>query len=290
MTTLTEAIATGQGVERPFRCTEHDDTMASASVNVVKGLWFCFACHASGSIDKTRAPKVEELKMMMEPNKIPRVYDSAFMELYNSPNYWLSRFPDWACWWTGMGEDPFTGDATFPVHTGSGLLAGVGRRKEQGEPRYLYPRHWSAANSMFGMRGRFTPVDVLMVVEGAGDATAGWEIGMPTLAVYGSGVHLPQYALIARCNPKLVLWGFDMDKAGVLAYSRAKKDTAGVYKSARVCWPGNDPADASPQERIDAVISAVGTTGYRADHTLDQMVDRVVAIRRKYQAEMEGRA
>jgi len=296
MTTLIEAVESGQGIERPFRCTEHEDHMASASVNVVKGVWFCHACHASGAIDKKKAPKVAELQQMMEPEKIPRIYDPLFLELYNQPgDYWLSRFSEWAAWFTGLGEDPFTGDAIFPVHTGNGLLAGVGRRHvnpEDGVSRYLYPKGWSAASSLFGMGGQYHQVDVLTVVEGAADATACWEVGMPALATYGSGFHLPQFELVARCNPKLLLYGFDMDDAGRRATNCAEASLQGRYITARIDWrPGGDPAEATPKQRVSAILEAVASAGDTrdADEACYRMEDLVRAIRHDYKESMEDR-
>ena len=70
--TLEDAIAVGQGVERPCRCPVHDDSQASASVNVIKGVWYCHACFASGTVDGKKTPSVDSLKAMMEPEKIAR--------------------------------------------------------------------------------------------------------------------------------------------------------------------------------------------------------------------------
>jgi DNA primase len=266
VTTLTEALTSGRGVERPFRCTEHEDHMASASVNVLKGVWFCFACRASGHVDKNKAPKVEELQQMMESEKIPRIYDEAFLELYDTPDYWLSRFPAWLCWQMQLGSDPFTGDATFPVHTKQGKLAGVGRRTLNGEPKYKYPHAWSAASSLFGMGGKSHNVTVLTLVEGAADASSITEVGATAAAVYGSGIHLPQYELIARCNPKYLLIGFDMDEAGERAAKQAMHDMRGLYAGmARVHWPKNDPSACAPDQRREALLEAVRRCGYLED-------------------------
>ena len=290
MSTLAEVLVSGQGIERPFRCTEHEDHMASASVNVLKGVWFCFACHASGYVDKKRVAKLEELQIMMEPENIPRIYDDGFLELYDSPDYWLSRFPAWVCWSMGLGSDPFTGDATFPVHTGKGLLAGVGRRKlDPGDgPRYVYPRYWSAASSLFGAGGRYEPLQILVLVEGAADSTSCAEIGANAFAVYGSGVHLPQYELIARHNPDIVLIGFDMDEAGERAAKAAVSDMVGRYDIARVSWPGNDPAACSPEQRTEALMMAVRSSGYRHGERIKKDWDkRASTTSAKYQKYLE---
>ena len=153
--TLEEALAKGRGTERPFRCHEHDDTQASASVNVVKGVWFCHACHAKGVTAGKRAPKVTELEAMLEPERVARRYSPAWLETFTdweTPIYWDNRLPRWLTWYLKMGQDPFTGSPTFPVHTASGILAGVGRRAvdPQAKPKYRYPAHGSAAVSLGG--------------------------------------------------------------------------------------------------------------------------------------------
>jgi hypothetical protein len=275
--TLTEALASGQGIERPFRCEAHNDTHASASVNVVKMVWYCYACHESGGVDKKKkAPEIDALlELMISPDRIGRIYPEAYLRLYDNPGYWLGRFPAWLCSEMGLGEDPFTGDGIFPVHTGEGRLAGVGRRhlfaEEVGEAkikvegtRYLYPKAWSASQTLFGTRGRWTTHPVIIMVEGAADATAIWEVGAPGFAVYGSGVHLPQVDLVYRMAPKLILLGFDMDEAGEKAVSRAFGDLSRIAPVARVRWPRarKDPAATPYATRKEILHRAVADAGY----------------------------
>ena len=38
------------GDQAKVRCPFHDDERPSCSVNLAKGLWHCFACHASGNV------------------------------------------------------------------------------------------------------------------------------------------------------------------------------------------------------------------------------------------------
>ena len=291
MTTLDEAIATGQGLERPFRCTEHDDSQASASVNVAKGVWFCHACQASGVVGAKKAPKLEELKAMLEPERAARVYPAAYLELFDDAAYWRTRFAPWACHAMGLGSDPFSGDATFPVHTPGGLLAGVGRRHidpEDKRARYLYPRRWSASMTLFGTGGRYPPLPVLTLVEGAADATACWEVGMPALAVYGAGVHLPQRDLLARYNPRLILLGFDMDEAGERGVSGAFKALAKIAPMARVRWPEKDPGECDKAQRRAAVTNAVGRSGY-GGNVLTMMAVNIATMTSAYDRYVEER-
>ena len=216
--TLEEALSNGQGMERPFCCPEHGDTVASASVNVLKGVWFCHACQASGRVDgKAKAPSATELMSMLDPEKAPRVYADAYLELFcRHDGYWSTRHPAWVCYALGMGQDPLSGDATFAVHTPSGRLAGVGRRMadpQDKRSRYRYPPNWSSASCIGGTTGRYPATPVVALVEGMADAAAVWATGCPAIAVWGAGLHAPQVEHVTRLNPTAALIGFDMVSA-----------------------------------------------------------------------------
>lgn len=282
--TLEEAIATGQGIERPFRCHVHEDTNASASVNVLKMVWFCHACMAKGAVDSKRAPKIEELEAMLDPERVARRYPEAWLELHtrwSTPIYWDDRFPRWLMWNLKMGQDPFTNNPTFPVHTAAGVLAGVGMRnnalaKDEKGPRYLYPPHWSASVSLFGRGSAMSGYPILCLVEGAADTAAVIETGCPALGTYGAGIHLPQIELIAQHNPKLILLGFDMDDAGEKAVSRAFGQLGRMAELVRVKWPKKDPGESPVRARKEALLRAVGKTRYggNASTTLRSWDDR----------------
>jgi len=273
--TLAEALTHGEGIERPFRCEQHDDNHASASVNVLKMVWYCYTCHASGAADKKKAPSNDALESMISPDRLARVYPQSYLALFADPGYWLTRFPDWLCHEMGLGQDPFTGDGVFPVHTGEGLLAGIGRRRlvteivgekkiEVQGTRYLYPKVWAASQTLFGSAGRWQTHPVIALVEGAADASACWEVGAPGFAVYGSGLHLPQIDLVARMQPRLVLLGFDMDEAGEKAVTRAFGALAGIAPMKRVRWPrrDKDPAGTPYGLRKEILHRTVVDAGY----------------------------
>ena len=269
MTTLEEAMTSGQGIERPFRCEVHDDSQASASVNVLKGVWFCHACHASGKVGDKKAPKPEELLAMLEPEKAARVYPEAWLELFTiAPDddeaYWRQRFTPWVIWSMGLGQDPFSGSATFPVYTPGGKLAGVGKRfvDEEGNKRYMYPRGWSAAMQVGGTRGRTTATPVVCITEGYADATSVWEVGCAAVAQWGSQLHKPQIEMIARMAPKLILLGQDMDEAGERGVSMAFKQLHRIAPLKRVYWPRKDPAASSAGHRLEALEKAVSAADY----------------------------
>lgn len=254
--TLEEALAEGRGEERPFRCHVHDDTSASASVNVTKGVWYCFACFASGTVDGKKVPSVSDLQAMIEPEEAVRHYPETYLELFDAPkSYWHSRFPDWLIRKEALGQDPFTGHATFPVRTPEGVLAGVGRRDPDPEakPRYKYPPRWSAARVLDGLT-TVPRTEVVVLTEGAADRISLTECAIAALGCYGAGLHKPQVELLLRRAPKLVLLGFDMDTAGDRA-----ADLTGLLlwkhqiKTKRVHWPKKDPADCTVSERMTAI-------------------------------------
>ena len=93
--TLAEALATGRGTERPFCCTEHDDTFASASVNVLKGVWYCYACGAHGVIEGEHVPTVEEALAILAGTAPPRVLAEAWLDVFDADHaspYWTGRY------------------------------------------------------------------------------------------------------------------------------------------------------------------------------------------------------
>lgn len=261
--TLDEVLANGRGVERPFCCPVHGDSNASASVNVLKGVWYCYACGASGRTDgKTKAPSTADLEAMLQPEIGVRIYPEAYLELFEREDgYWQTRFPDWLCKAEQLGWDPFTGQATYPVRTPQGKLAGVVRRDPDGQPKYKYPYRWSASTTLSGLGAPRT--DHVVLVEGRPDRVALAEVGIPALGAYGAGLHFPQVELLVRRAPSVVLIGFDMDEAGEKAAERtAELLRPHDIETRLVVWPAKDPGDCSPEQRVDAVAEAVGGRVY----------------------------
>lgn len=270
--TLEDALASGQGIERPFSCPDpkHEDKNASASVNVLKGVWVCYACHAKGSAGSAKAPSVDSLMQMLEPEKVARVYPEDYLRVFDIEGqraYWHDRFPDYLVWAAGLGEDPITGHATFPVRTPRGTLAGVGRRvrdedvaqaKEDGTnaSRYKYPAKWAASGSLPCL----VRPNVVVLVEGYADACSLWEIGVPAAPVFGSALHFPQVELLLRMRPDHVVLGMDDDEAGhrgraisLSALSRTALDVS------TMTWHyAKDPAACTPEQRRRRLVSVVG--------------------------------
>lgn len=280
MGTLADALIIGEGIERPFRCEEHDDHSASASVNILKGVWCCYACGAAGAVDAKKSPSTEAIEIMLNPDKHCRTYPEAYLELFaNDLGNFAERFPPWLRWHAKLGCDPLTGDATFPVYTHRVQLAGVGRRKEhpkEGESRYAYPPRWSASRSVF-VAGK--PADVLVLVEGAADASAVAQTGAFAFGLYGSGLHKPQIDLIMRLSPRLVVIALDADEAGYRAthggFTKSGNYVKGVEElldklvnMTVVDWAQagqKDPADTPLEHRRQLLAESVIGAGYRPD-------------------------
>lgn len=286
--TLEDALDSGRGTERPFTCPVGEHSHPTASVNVVKGVWFCYSCQAKGAVDSTRVPTNAELEAMLDPEAAARRYPSSWLTTFGVGGYWEARFPAWLCWWQGFGEDPWTGEGTYPVHTEAGTLAGVGRRAltEGPWPKYKYPRGWSASRALFGSRGGYRHHDVLMLVEGAADAAAGWEVGCPTFATFGSGVHAPQVDLIARMTPRLILLGQDNDAAGHAGAQQAFQALGHLCEVARVDWGADkDPAEPPPEHRLE-LIQAMVPVGLFPD--VDRWSTTVMTVMAMHKKETDG--
>lgn len=269
MTSLEDALAFGRGEERPFRCPVHGDSNASASVNVSKGVWFCHACHASGRVDDARVPTINELEAMMEPERAVRRYPESWLATFGIGGYWLDRFPEWMCWFAGMGTDPWFGQGTYPVYTRSGTLAGVCRRSVLDEgPKYRYPRGWSASQQLATPRKMSYPGEIVVLVEGYADAIALWEAGISAYACFGAGLHLPQLEHLAiLASGKAIALGFDADEAGGLAAERTEQmlDRECIW----IDWSeagAKDPAELDVTDRRAAVLESVSAQGYRGSH------------------------
>lgn len=265
----------------------HGDASASASVNVAKMVWYCYACHAKGAVDSNRVPTVDELLAMLEPEQAVREFADSWLETYGHGGYWADRFPLWLCELLGMGEDPWTGEGTYPVHTPRGRLAGVARRYAMPGPgpKYKYPFAWSASRTLFGTRGRWSHHEIVVPVEGAADAAAVIETGFQGLSTYGSGIHVPQIELIAAMQPRLILLGFDNDDAGERATGQAWIALNPLAEVGFIEWENaKDPAELNVEYRREAILKTVRASSYGdqvaaiADHA-DKLVE---ALERRY--------
>lgn len=269
--TLAEAITDGRGVERPCLCPVHDDTNASASVNVLKGLWVCYTCGAAGTVDGfDTVPDAEALLRLMRGAEPMRTLPEAWLDLfdaYEPSRYWSARFGEAIATRYRCGTHPQTGLPTYPIRDAAGRVLGVVVRNEHDKPKYRYPFGVSTSRTFFG---DLTPNPVVVLVEGAADVMALAQSGIPAnwtvLGCYGAGIHAPQASLLRDLAPIVTVLAFDDDDAGRAAMQRTEASLNDVTPCVSYPWGSigaTDPGDADVQHRITGLQDALSTTPYR---------------------------
>ena len=264
MTTLAEALAFGQGVERPFLCPSHEDTNASASVNVALGVWYCFSCQSHGTLND-HVPTIDEALSVLSGKAKPRVYAESWLDIfdaYQPSPYWAKRYGADLAAYFRCGTHPVTGNPTYPLRGPDGSPRGVVQRQE-GDPKYLYPAGVRISDTFFG---RLKPKGVVVLLEGAsdvmavhydGDVPRDWSV----LGCYGSGVHAPQIDLLRDAAPRLIVTAFDADKAGYNAARLAVKSCSEIAPVITHDWAKqgvNDPGELAGKA-MSALRTTVGT-------------------------------
>ena len=269
--TLDEAMSSGRGVERPFNCPAHDDKNASASVNVVKGVWFCYSCMAHGVLEN-HVPNIDEAIRILAGESRTHYYPEAWLDLFDADHcspYWVKRVGIEVASANRCGTHPM-GMPTYPLRDDQGRLLGVVTRHEE-DPKYRYPFSTTTSRTVYG------PVKVcrvLVLLEGAGDVMALQQGGLPDSwnanSVYGAGIHAPQVEIVARMNPSVILAAFDDDDAGLRARTLAVEQLADVAPVLSVPWRrfgGKDAAEVPATNRITALRHVLQTKGFSIEGT-----------------------
>ncbi|CAB4194584.1 Bacterial DnaG primase, TOPRIM domain [uncultured Caudovirales phage] len=266
--TLQEALTTGRGTERSFCCPVHDDSNASASVNVVKGVWYCYACHAKGTTED-HVPSPEDVIRVLAGEVPPRTYPETWLDLFDAREpspYWSQRFGEEVASKHRCGTHFETGVPTYPIRYPNGDLVGVVTRQTEGKSKYLYPSGIRTSGAFYG---EYKPSNVFVLVEGAADVMAIDQSGIPDgwtiLGCFGSGLHMPQIQLIADYAPKVVIAAFDNDSAGYGAIERAKHQLLDIAPVLSHSWGNvnaNDPGDAPVEQRIESLCATLLDSPY----------------------------
>lgn len=235
--TLDEVLEHGVGTERPFCCEVHPDSQASASVNVLKGVWCCYACGAAGTVgkDKKKAPSIEALVAVLRGATPPRTYPESWLDMFDASTpgrYWIQRLGLETAKYFRCGLSPMEGFPTYPLRDANGVCIGVVTRLPDGKPKYRYPYGVSTARTLFGLThgAAWRKATVAVLVEGAPDVMALHAQRLPgmenvmVLGCYGAGLHAPQRQLLGRFpRLKVVVLGFDNDEAGARATEMARQ-------------------------------------------------------------------
>lgn len=226
MITLQDALQRGRGNERSFNCHVHDDNSASASVNVAKGVWYCYACGAKGMVNSTDIPdpSLNDVAWELDQEIEPHFYSESWLDVFDSGPvhpYWLGRFPENICRRFRLGFDYEEGTPTYPMRDENGRVLGVVRRNlSEDGPKYKYPwNNVTKTDYLFNYEGIISPV--IVVVEGAMDVCACEEVEYDAVGIYGSTLSHAQIRLLERLNPQLLLLAFDQDPAGRNCAQRA---------------------------------------------------------------------
>lgn len=266
--TLEHVLATGRGVERSFCCHAHGDSNASASVNVIKGVWVCYACGAHGQVGETRIPEIDHILEVLTGSAPARTYVESWLDVFDADGpskYWLQRFGKAVAVDNRCGTDPVSGNAAYPMRDPDGRVWGVVVRSDR-TPKYRYPHGVSAATTLYGKR---KPASVVVLVEGASDVMALEQSGIPehwvVLGCYGAGTHYPQKQLIVDCNPSLIVCAFDDDDAGRSAAKRTETQLSDVAPVMSHRWGSitvKDAAEAPAEARIQAIRTTITQTAY----------------------------
>ena len=226
---LKEALETGRGIERPFNCPDHDDTNASASVNVDKGVYWCAVCLKGGKTQDGTHDMKYISRMADAPIPEMSRFLIAFHNAMGPSPYWAGRYGGQVARAFDTGTDPITGHASIPITAANGYtLHGFLLRNDnpdEGSPKYLYPTAVPVSRLLFAHHTVPASPEVLVLVEGAGDVMAlhQWALpaGTAVCAVYGAGLHVAQAELVRQINPRRVLCAMDADDAGRKANDRS---------------------------------------------------------------------
>ena len=269
--TLTDAIQSGRGIERPFRCHVHEDSNASASVNVIAMVWVCYACGASGRVDgEALVPDAEQLLEYLKGEVPERIHPETWLDVFDafepSP-YWAQRYGEETANHFRCGTHPVTGLPTYPIRNAAGQVLGVVVRNQDGVPKYKYPYGTRTSATFFG---HIKPKPVVILVEGASDVmalhSAGIHESWAVLGCYGAGLHHPQAEILRRLSPQLVVLAFDNDDAGRGAMNRSKEILGNLTPSVSHLWGTiggiKDPGEAIGDEAIQGLAQTIKTTNY----------------------------
>jgi len=215
-------------------CPFHDDHNASFQFNTKKGLYYCFSCHASGTIRKLESrfgvshrsmgvgldvlyraigdlerPQAPELFMREEQLAQYRI-DTSLWEDRGLNKDTIDKFD--------LGYDFIRDAMTIPMRNLNGDLLGLCRRYMDPDMRnrYRYPKGFHKREHLFASRliADMPKTPPVCLTEGAIDTMTVWQAGMPAMAIYGSSVSTDQIRQMRLLGVREVTMFFDRDKAG----------------------------------------------------------------------------
>lgn len=271
MITLAQALSSGSGIERKFSCPVHRDVNPSASVNILKGKWYCYTCHARGTADGAVFEDMDDDTFMSALNHLVgeterEFHPEGWLDQFDAGlpcEYWCSRFEPETVAHFRLGYDAVKDAATYALRDPAGRCIGVVRRSLAGGTKYRYPRHVKTNDLLFNYEP--TNVDMVILTEGATDAMAAWEAGFTqesgylALATFSNRISASQTALLARLGLSRVVVAYDDDEAGNAGAQQVARLLGRDYDLLRPVFPrhAKDLADLSISARRRAVEQAI---------------------------------
>lgn len=218
--TLHEALIYGQGTERPMLCPVHGDSRPSASLNIIKQVWYCYTCGAHGSLtgeDSLVEPDYMAMKHWFEEKmEAGREYPEKWLKRFTAGDpysYWVDRVGEAATRHFKLGYCVESDRVTYPLRSSTGRVLGVVYRDLNGSgPKYKYPKGVDMGRLLFNYTTEHRRA--VLLVEGAVDAIACWNAGVEAFAIYGARLSEHQVALIDQIDPDVIYTAFDNDTAG----------------------------------------------------------------------------
>ena len=262
---LEEALLVGWEIERAYVCTAHPDHSASASVNSITGLFYCYACGHRGKADKNSVQITDEglnrylarLKQRIFPDQDR--YSESWLNTFDAGGpgaYWLSRFDLATSRYYRLGTAP--GVATYPMRNNVGEVLGLVTRDISGErpQRYLYPARVQVGNYLIDYHR--VDSDTIVLCEGMTDVAAVYQTGHHVaLGCYKAGLTATQAQLIRKYAPKNILVGFDQDAAGQQGYQTVVRELGRQFPVERLWWSDYDDLAAIPLSERSAMLNQV---------------------------------
>lgn len=265
----TYQVAREMGDEMLVPCPhpDHEDTNPSASINVRKRVWVCYSCGQGGTLETLLGDRIADERVEdMLADLSAELVDSGRADTH--PESWLDQFdaagvhPYWrsrglseaVCAKFRLGYDFDTGKATYPLRSPSGAVLGVVERALGDErPKYKYPKDVNVTETLFAYHFVRQGVRDVVLVEGALDAIAMWDVGIPAVAQMGSRLARAQIDLLRALGLRTLTFAYDQDHAGREALERAITNPLLNFCALRIMsWDpraGKDPLDLPPEQR-----------------------------------------
>ena len=221
-------------------CPFHEDNVQSCAVNLVKGVWICFAGCGQGSLYgffmKHLRLGYEEVKQLITQD-ITHFDINMFDEFVEKPDemvevgfpFHSGYVPPWIFdrgfskeilikW--GGAIDNF-GSLVLPIHTADGILVGWLSRRQNVTPKYLYSKGLQKSKVLFGQDLITEPKDFVFVTEGSLDTMWLDQHGFASVALLGAHISRKQQELALQLPTKELVLCLDNDDAGRIGLEKA---------------------------------------------------------------------